>query len=92
MNLKRVLIRARDDGGWDIETEAGRSTKLGFEEVLGQIATLIHPDIKRPRFPLEDQDPSVMVPKTHEYCETCKCYVPRAMSACKREDCERIPF
>jgi len=84
MKVDRIVIRRDEFGYFKVERDDLVSSKMCWEEMLGQIATLTHPEITRPRFSertLEQEtaenvrrwEPSTPVPKPickkSDYCD-----------------------
>lgn len=50
MEVTRIVIRKSPTGGWDVEDSGLVCANLTWDEMLGHVATLTHPDIKAPRY------------------------------------------
>lgn len=58
MIAKRILIEQSGENGnhFDVVVDGVVADMLCWEEMLGQIATITHPDIKKPRFQMKPLD------------------------------------
>lgn len=59
IDMRIITIEVHDSlfaGNFTIREGDRFTDKLCWEELLGQIATLTHPDIRKPRFPMSPED------------------------------------
>ncbi len=60
MKAHQIIITQSRRGAWSVEADGLIEDEMCWEEMLGQIATLTHPDIKAPRFPMMTKTEAAM--------------------------------